>query len=372
MKTGLGAAGVSLVQLFERRVVIYTPDLPTAERFTLASSGRHYYRWRYGTDPGAPQESKSRSLVPPVTGRSDREDLGLTLPEGFSATALDIDAVGIVDVAVTPAGLLALAADDGTIRVEGRPRTDRPLVDGLDQPIRIAFSGKHLYAVDAAGLHQFSDDDSDGQIDREATLIATGFEPTSVSVTPGPDGSVYLSGTPIAASRGGQSTSQAVTGPDLLHVMADGEVRHVTTDTNSPVAIYADGEGMVWTIDRSGRLWSIDPLTDQAAALFETGTVSGEATIADLLAYRADGANGNPERDLLALVTGDGSSRVVRLELADRSGTATPPTGQRGTTGAVIDYITGLDRPAAMASGLDGSLYILDAGTDRIIRVAPE
>jgi len=37
-----------LVQLFERRVLTYTPSNPTAFQVEMGNVGQHYYRWRYG------------------------------------------------------------------------------------------------------------------------------------------------------------------------------------------------------------------------------------------------------------------------------------------------------------------------------------
>ena len=37
-----------LVQVFERRILTYTPDNPAAWRVEMGNVGEHYYRWRYG------------------------------------------------------------------------------------------------------------------------------------------------------------------------------------------------------------------------------------------------------------------------------------------------------------------------------------
>ncbi|HEU5088880.1 MAG TPA: hypothetical protein VFT99_15605, partial [Roseiflexaceae bacterium] len=39
-----------LVQVFQRRVLTYTPSNPVAWRVEMGNVGRHYYRWRYGED----------------------------------------------------------------------------------------------------------------------------------------------------------------------------------------------------------------------------------------------------------------------------------------------------------------------------------
>lgn len=40
-----------LVQVFERRVLTYTPDNPAAWRVEMGNVGRHYLHWRYGLTP---------------------------------------------------------------------------------------------------------------------------------------------------------------------------------------------------------------------------------------------------------------------------------------------------------------------------------
>lgn len=58
-----------LVQVFERRVLTYTPDNPADYRVEMGNVGLHYYLWRYG-DAGSPPPL-AQSLTPntaPVTG----------------------------------------------------------------------------------------------------------------------------------------------------------------------------------------------------------------------------------------------------------------------------------------------------------------
>ncbi len=40
-----------LAQLFERRVLTYTPDNPQGWHVEMGNVGQHYYTWRYGTQP---------------------------------------------------------------------------------------------------------------------------------------------------------------------------------------------------------------------------------------------------------------------------------------------------------------------------------
>jgi hypothetical protein len=63
-----------LIQVFERRVLTYTPDNEPAWQVEAGNVGRHYYQWRYGTTP--PDE-------PPATP-SGTQSIGPTpLPSFF-------------------------------------------------------------------------------------------------------------------------------------------------------------------------------------------------------------------------------------------------------------------------------------------------
>ncbi|HZG66302.1 MAG TPA: hypothetical protein VEZ12_06135, partial [Herpetosiphonaceae bacterium] len=46
-----GQATDVLVQIFERRVLTYTPSNPAAFRVEMGNVGQHYFRWRYNAAP---------------------------------------------------------------------------------------------------------------------------------------------------------------------------------------------------------------------------------------------------------------------------------------------------------------------------------
>ena len=45
-----GAEREVLVQLFQRRVLTYSPDNPAGWQVEMGNVGRHYYRWRYNEE----------------------------------------------------------------------------------------------------------------------------------------------------------------------------------------------------------------------------------------------------------------------------------------------------------------------------------
>jgi hypothetical protein len=55
-----------LVQLFERRVLTWTPDNPSGWQVEMGNVGRHYYAWRYGTAPSADPASVDDGAGNPV------------------------------------------------------------------------------------------------------------------------------------------------------------------------------------------------------------------------------------------------------------------------------------------------------------------
>ncbi|MDQ3548535.1 MAG: hypothetical protein M3439_06905 [Chloroflexota bacterium] len=365
VQSGKGDAGVSLVQLFERRVVVYTPDLPLAERFSLTSVGRHYYIWRYGNDPNAGSTGSvaQRQIAP----RAD-DTAGLALPDGYRAIVL-AEVGDAYDIAVSPEGQLALGYSDGRIELldPRDPNWERTtLVEHLANPTSFAWAGTDLYVVDDSGLHRFLDQDANGVASDSETMIASSFERASVQLAPGPEAALYMTGTPTASA---WTATPETTDPGLYRVEPDApagtENEPVVLDTGAVSSLVVDDAGAVWLIDDAGQLVQYLPETATERALLNASQFSA---IRDLVLYRPDGTSGDPYRDMLALA----DDRIVRLQPSrpdDRPGIATPETGAGPT--AIVDFITGFDRPTALASGLDGSLYVLDSGRGIIYQIRP-
>ncbi|MEX1157837.1 MAG: hypothetical protein WEC79_02770, partial [Thermomicrobiales bacterium] len=211
VQSGKGDAGVSLVQLFERRVVVYTPDLPQAKRFSLTSAGRHYYRWRYGNDPSpdGARSAEQREILPRAG-----QTAGLALPDGYRAVAL-AEVSDVFDIAVTPDGKLALGHTDGRIELldPRNPDAQRTtLVDHLANPAGFTWAGTDFYVVDDTGLRRYTDVDANGIADNGDTIIDAGFERASVQLAAGPEAALYLTGRSTPATT---SATPATTAVDL-------------------------------------------------------------------------------------------------------------------------------------------------------------
>lgn len=363
LESGKGPLGVSLVQLFERRVVVYTPGLPEGERFTLTNSGRHYYQWRYPEDraAGAPA-AKRESIAQLLPGN---EPVGLTVPDGFAASRADVDVAGVVDIAVGPDGRVALLRSSGRVDLYD-PRApggvaDEPFVDHLANPIALAWSGAALYVADDRGVSSYEDSNGDGRPDIIRPAAEGGMARDSVALDAGPDGGVYVAGAPAAG------------GDRLLRVVGDrgAELGAATLPAAAgPLLVAPDGGA--WCVDAARRLVSLDPKSGVVTARMDLSTLGADASVVGLLLYRADGTAGTPAGDTLAIVRdGEAGGRLVRLLPGDPAGAGTPASGTPTPAGAIVDFASGFSRPAAAASGLDGALYVLDTGREALYVIRP-
>lgn len=369
--SGKGPQGVSLIQLFERRVVVYTPDQPEGERFTLTSSGRHYYQWRYANDPapGDPAAPKRESFarILPVG-----EPLGLTVPGGFTAARVDVDVAGVIDIAVGPDGRVALLRSGGRVDLydprAGAGVAAEPFVEHLPNPVALAWSGTSLYVADDRGVYRYEDTNADGQPDVSALVADGGMTHASVALSDGPDAGVAVAGRPPA------SPATPETGADrLLRVIDEqGDVLRAATLPSAAGPLLVAPDGGVWFVDANRQLASLDTETGVVTTRMDLATLGADASVAGLLLYRADGTAGTPAGDVLAIVRdGDSGGRLVRLLPAGASDAATPVAGATPPAGALVEFATGFGRPIDAASGLDGSLYVLDAGREALFVIQP-
>lgn len=82
-----GVPKLVLAQVFERRVLTYTPENPEGWKVEAGNVGQHYYRWRYGQS-GAPDPDPT---PPPSHEPSPQPDPGpLSFPDGTYRVGIDI------------------------------------------------------------------------------------------------------------------------------------------------------------------------------------------------------------------------------------------------------------------------------------------
>ena len=63
-----GVSKLVLVQVFERRVLTYTPSNPDGWKVEAGNVGQHYYAWRYGALSSLTEPSADRIITDPVSG----------------------------------------------------------------------------------------------------------------------------------------------------------------------------------------------------------------------------------------------------------------------------------------------------------------
>jgi hypothetical protein len=341
-----------LVQLYERRVVVFTPAAAVGEQFTLTNTGRHYYRWRYGEEPGGGGSNVQLSSAPDIDVAAD-----LVMPRGYRATTLSSDATDIVDLAIAPDSRLLVAHASGSVTVIApNGGAEQVMVDGLSNPVAVTSVGSTIYVVDTAGLHRFQDIDSDGTIDGSEATIPLPFDPATVTLSPGADGALYLCGVEANGSNHGFVTL-------MRWDEATGRLDLAPATFGADGVFVVDLAGAIWAADPSGELarFTVDEPTRGVLSLqgiaAPTPTVqpddpAAQRTIRDLLLYRPDGTIGDPLNDMLALVSDADGGRIVRLRPSGGTSNATPTTNS--LSGAIVDFITGFSNPVAVVLGMCG------------------
>jgi hypothetical protein len=350
-----------LVQLFERRVVVYSPDLPAGERFALAAVGRHYFEWRYADDPSPRTGPQIVAVMPRPAEGPD-----LTLPEGYQVRGVEVDAANIVDIAVTADNRLVVARRDGTLALldPNQPETASAgaIIEGLAHPRALATIGPDIYVADDTGIHRYRDHDGDGALEQVESIAVS--VPNGLStLVPGANGTLYAMGLLDSGTADGAAAGMVRISRDAR---GDAHIELLDMAASGPFVI--DARGFVWSIDDAGRLLRALPQPAGGDRTLQSVTPAPDKLQApvggrfrELLLYRPDGANGEPTRDLLALVADDGG-RIVRVD---------PAAGDSAGPSTVADFISGFDDPVAVAAGLDGALYVVDAGAGRLYVITP-
>lgn len=347
----------SLIQVFQRRILVYTPGTTSEHKFTVANTGRHYYRWRYGTDP-------PRQWPNPQPGISD---LRITVPVGFDAGIYAQDLGTPIGLAIGPAGDLWILTEEGRVlRVDsenpdGSADHITVFAQNLANPRGIAIQGDTVYVAVDDGIMVLQDGNMDGAADSQ-TYYSRAVEPaTGTRGAPAIDtnGRVFVAGARVSNSQ--------------EHVVAQiapsGDVSAVPGGFANPGPVMVVGR-QLYVLDRSV---GGDPLLYRMSLLSSPADSSGDTGVGPplLAAKFSQGSTVNsvllfdsglwpqvPSNTLFAAVSRGDSGSIIRAEpRAD----GTPPE--------LVDFATGFSRPVAMAVGLDGTLYVADAGRSQVIKI---
>lgn len=356
-----GVALPSLIQVFQRRILVYTPSLPNDEQFTVANSGRHYYRWRYGIDPPLRWPN-------PQAGTPD---LNITVPPGFEAGVYAQNIGTPVGLTIGPAGDLWVVTQEGQVlRViadapDGTAGQITVVAENLANPRGIAIQGASVYVTVDDGVIVFADTGTDAVIENPSHVTQ------SIEPAPGRrgapavdrEGNIYVTGVNVA------------NGQDRLleRISPGGQVTILPGRFNNPGPLMVEGQ-QLYVVDRSADgesllvripLLGIQPGgpgdgevgAPQLAAKFSVGT-----TVTSVLRFGSglwsQTSPPIPQDTLFATIIHDDAGSVVR---------AVPRTD--GGPPELVEFATGFVRPVAQAVGLDGSLYVADAGRGQVYKI---
>ncbi len=348
-----GQALPSLIQVFERRILVYTPSLSADQQITLANVGRHYYRWRYGVD--AP-----RTLPTPMAGDS-APLLNVTVPDGFQVGIYAQHLGTPVGLAIGPSGNLWMATEQGDI-VEVRSTTSGGaagkttiFAQDLPNPRGLSVSGNAVYVAVDDGIIRLRDTNGDGRADQR-DYISKSVEPAPASQgSPATtsDGNVYVAGRLLPD---GSNRVITVTSPM-------GTTTAATRSLLKPGPILVT-QGRIYAIDQrpsgTSSLYEMSLLNDGTAgppsspiAQFSTGLTVNKVLFFDSNLWPTE-----PDGTIFAAVSNGNQGKIVTLK----------PNAD-GTLPDVVDFSTGYAQPVDMVIGLDGSLYVADAANQQVIKI---
>ena len=343
----------SLIQVFERRILVYTPSMSADQQITLANVGRHYYRWRYGQE--APQS------VPTAMAGDTSPLLAVTVPDGYQVGIYAQHIGTPVGLAIGPSGDLWIVTAQGDI-VEVRSTTSGGaagktviFAQSLPNPRGIAVSSNAVYVAVDDGIIQLRDSNADG-ISDQREYISKSVEPApgpQGAPALGPDDQIYVSGRLLPDGTGRVVTVTSSTGKTSVATASLAKPGALVVKQNDLYATDQRPDGTT-TLYRMALLTG-GILGPPSGPLAEFS--SGVAVNRDLLldsAFGPMGASGT----ILAAVSGGGHGKIVSL---------TPRLDD--TLPDVVDFSTGFGQPDDMVIGLDGSLYIADAPNQQIIKI---
>ena len=348
-----GAPQPSLIQVFQRRILVYTPAMPDNQKITLANVGRHYYRWRYGQ--GAP------TSAPTAMAGDSSPLLEVSVPNGYQVGIYAQHIGTPVGLTIGPSGDLWIVTAQGSI-VEVRTTTSggaagktERFAEGLPNPRGIAVDSNVVYVAVDDGIIRLRDTNNDGVADQR-DYISKSVEPAAGpqgAPVLGPNGDIYVAGRllpnghnrviTVTSPKGGTSVaSAALTKPGPL-LMKQNDLYAIDQRF--------DGSSTLYRLP----LLSGDTLGSPSAPLAEFST--GHTVNKVLLLDDGFGPIG-PNGSMLAAIFDGTHGKLVSL---------TPKSD--GTLPDVVDFSTGFGQPDDMVLGLDGSLYVADATGQQVVKI---
>ncbi|HET9016557.1 MAG TPA: hypothetical protein VFN57_13240 [Thermomicrobiaceae bacterium] len=353
-----GVALPSLIQVFQRRILVYSPSLPSDQRFTVTDIGRDYYAWRYGT-------AMPRQWPDPLAGSPTT---AIAVPSGYRVGVFAQGLGTPIGLAVGPAGKLWILTEEGrvlrvdSVRSDGSVGHVTVFAQGLANPRGMAISGTSVYVSVDSGVLRLDDYDLDGVPDSRQ-FISRNVEPAAgtrgapivdsqgqlvVAGTHLPDGQPHVvvmvspNGTVLTTGQGYASPGPGTVYRNQLYMVDQGS-------GGSPPTL------LQFSLGPTGESTtpSLDSASGRVAAKFATGSSVTAVTWFDSNLWPHV-----PADTLFATAMSGGSGSVVRS--VSRSPN-TPPD--------LVEFATGFSRPSALAVGLDGSLYVADSGAGVVYKI---
>lgn len=348
-----GQALPSLIQVFQRRILVYTPSLPSSEQYTLTDVGSQYYRWRYGVE--AP------SVLPTPMAGNSTPLLNITVPNGYQVGVYAQHLGTPVGLAIGPSGNLWIATEQGEI-VEvnstssgGAAGKTTVFAQGLPNPRGLVVAADAVYVAVDNGIIRLKDTDGDGLADQQVYL--------STTVEPAPSSQ----GAPAISSAGNIYVAGQILPGGTSRV-----VSLVTTGGSTSIATQSLAKPGPVLIS-NGNLYAVDQRPDGTSSLYRlslssdgtAGPVSSPlarfsagVTVNKILLYNSNFWPSEPQGTIFAAVSSGKSGKIVTLK-----------PNPSGSLQDVVDFSTGYGQPVDMVVGLDGSLYVADASNQQVIKI---
>jgi hypothetical protein len=339
----------SLIQVFERRILVYTPGLESSQAFTIPSTGRHYSVWRYGSEP------HPEAIEPP----EDALDPGLVLGEKLEAWVYAEDIGTPIDLTLSPTGHLMILTAEGQILKAASVDPDRSVseftvwADGIEEPQGMVTRGGSVLVTASDRVMWFHDQDGVAVSGESSDLEAV----SSVQAA--------IRGKPVSNSAGSvfARTDSNGSGDVLREVGSNEPIVRLDSHISEPGAIeFARGDLLMSGVSDDGRtsvllLPSVNrdfrPSRPVKIATFPRGSLVRAMSLADEEKWEISELG-----DVIVAVQNEDGASLYALSREN---------GVEETE--LIELVSGLSRPTALEVGLDGSIYVADAEQGTIVRI---
>lgn len=346
----------SLVQVFERRILVYTPGFEPARAFTVANSGRHYSWWRYGSEPH-PEEP-----APPANAT----DSGLVLGDDLEAWVYAEDLGTPVDLTLAPTGHLMILTLEGEILKadsldpDGHPDGFTIWADGIADPQGMVTAGDSVLVTASNRILWFHEEDGAGVLGHTEE-IAPGTLMNSLSE----QGTEPVTGKPIVNSTGDvyTRTGSTDTGEVLREVGTSDPVVDLEDVLEQPgPAIFSSTDLLLAGTNEDGHPSVV--VVPSTGREVQPGIPTPVATFPDDVDVRALAVANEEIWNIAEL-----GEVIVAVMESDGASIFALSRGRGIDQTEMVELAAGLGRPAAVEIGLDGSLYIADAEQQRVVRI---